>query len=588
MSDRDRVERLLASVSDGAEIDWARESADAGDERERATIASLRSISAIWELSDAGAGNAGSALGGLIVPGAWLGHLRIVEKLGSGAYGDVYRAWDSRLEREVALKILAPEEPSPGRVAAASRAPSYLEEARRLAGVRHPNVVSVYSIERLEGDPLGRSAIAMELVQGRTLADVARRDGRLGAREIAAIGIELCRALSAVHRGGMVHRDVKAQNVMREEGGRIVLMDFGPGGGTPLYMAPEVVRGEAPSIASDLYSLAVLLYYLATGDYPVRGVTMEDLRAAHAQGSIPLRDARPELPAPLVRAIESGLTREPEARPASAGAFERALAAAIAGDPRESAPIAQVTRPRRPMLQGGIVLASAALVVMIGVGAYLAAREGRDARREHAAAGALDAGAAAASGSFTIAAAAHRGSGQRERLSQGARVAPGDSISLSISASESLYVYVINQDERGEAYLLFPAEAYRPRNPLSGGVAHRLPGARDGRLAYWQITSAGGREHMLLVASRARLGSLEDAAEALARPSRDGEPTIAALDPATLGKLRGMGGYVEEEGAEAARALSGSLFEIAEPLKDGEETTRGIWIRKLVLENPGR
>jgi hypothetical protein len=409
----------------------------------------------------------------------------------------------------------------------------------------------------------------------------------------------------------MVHRDVKAQNVMREEGGRIVLMDFGPGGGTPLYMAPETLRGAAPSVVSDVYSLSTLLYYLAAGDFPVRGVTKDDLVKAHESGrAVPLRDARPDLPATLVRAIERGLARDPGERHASAGELERALgsiaqhppaeAGSAIGVSLESANAQTGSSPREPggagvrplrakaprALQRAVVLLTAGLGVMIAIGAYLASRSERASAPARTAVEIVGASDAAAGGAFTIAAAAHRGSDQRERLAQGARVAPGDSISLSITSSESLYVYVINQDERGDAYLLFPAAEYRPRNPLAPGIRHRLPGAREGRLAYWQITSVGVREHLLLVASRTRLGSFEDAAEALARPSRDGAPATTSLDPAMLAQLRGMGGYVEEESAAEARALSKSLFEIADPLTEGEETARGTWIRKLVLENP--
>jgi eukaryotic-like serine/threonine-protein kinase len=117
----------------------------------------------------------------------------------------------------------------------------------------------------------------MEYLRGRTLAQAVARDGALPARKVAEIGAALCDALAAVHKAGLVHRDVKAQNVMLAEDGRVVLMDFGAGGdlrhvgldiaGTPLYLAPEVSRGAPASPQSDIYSLGVLLRYAATGAY---------------------------------------------------------------------------------------------------------------------------------------------------------------------------------------------------------------------------------------------------------------------------------------------------------------------------------
>ena len=136
--------------------------------------------------------------------------------------------------------------------------------------------------------------------------------GPMGVGEAIPLGIDLCHALAAVHGAGLVHRDVKAQNVLREEGGRIVLMDFGTGSnirgtetadtfaGTPLYLAPELFRGEKPSAQSDIYSLGVLLYHLVSGDYPVRGTTRVDLESAHLTATRqPLRDVRPGLVASL-------------------------------------------------------------------------------------------------------------------------------------------------------------------------------------------------------------------------------------------------------------------------------------------------
>src|SRR4051812_42389118 len=142
----------------------------------------------------------------------------------------------------------------------------------------------------------------MELVRGVTLEQQIAAHGPLSAREAAAVGIDLCRALAAIHAAGLIHRDVKAQNVMREDGGRIVLMDLGTGreihqagrpvspdlAGTPLYLAPEIFSGAPASERTDLYSLGVLLYHLVTGSFPVRATTIPELQAGHATGGVRL------------------------------------------------------------------------------------------------------------------------------------------------------------------------------------------------------------------------------------------------------------------------------------------------------------
>jgi hypothetical protein len=167
------------------------------------------------------------------------------------------------------------------------------------------------------------------------------REGRLSAGEATYIGKELCSALAAVHQADLLHRDVKAQNVMRaSDGGRIILMDFGAGEfrsvptaggkrlGTPLYLAPEIMTGGAATIQTDIYALGVLLYYLVTGQFPVTGSSLPDLVLAHARGARRrLRDARPDLPDPFVSVVQRAIDPDPRRRFQSAGEFHAALEA---------------------------------------------------------------------------------------------------------------------------------------------------------------------------------------------------------------------------------------------------------------------
>ena len=389
-----RLVEIGQAISDGTPIDWdglAKDQTDA----EREILRELRLVAEIVDLhrrthtsqADDAKPEAPAARPGLgakavsaAVTSEWeeqWGHLRLLEKLGFGAFGDVYRAWDSRLDREVALKLIRQRQSGSG-----PSPTSVIEEGRLLARVRHPNVVTVFGAERV-GDRVG---VWMELIQGRTLEDLIRERGVFGAREAMLIGIDLCRALSAVHRAGLLHRDVKSQNVMREDGGRIVLMDFGTGreriqpdgalvrdfAGTPLYLAPEVLRGQSASAPSDIYSLGVLLFRIVSDGFPVRAKTLHDVRAAHERGDrVPLTDLRPDLPDVLVQVIERAIAFDPTQRYQSAGAMEQALSAALALVPAER-PLTQQEPPptRHWMTTAALTLATAAIgiALLMGIG----------------------------------------------------------------------------------------------------------------------------------------------------------------------------------------------------------------------------
>lgn len=336
------LEDAAAAVADVSDVDWGARLAAAP-----ALASRLSSLKAIASLARAFRA-AGAARPGAPEPAAgprdpglrrW-SHLRLLERLGEGSFGEVFRAHDPVLDRFVALKL--------------SKAPvgggaerRYLEEARRLARVRHPNVVVVHGVEVHEG----RVGIWTDLVEGETLEELLARSGPLAAREAAAIGADVCRALAAVHAQALVHGDVKASNVMRDRDGRVVLMDFGtvkeaaPGSGnaivtrgTPLVLAPELLRGEPPTPAADLYSAGVLLYQLLTGRYPVEGATVGEVVRRHAAGAVtPLRERRAEVPAELARVVEQALDGDPRRRPAHAGEMRQRLEAiAAAGAGRRS------------------------------------------------------------------------------------------------------------------------------------------------------------------------------------------------------------------------------------------------------------
>lgn len=305
MADPHTLAALAEAVADGTPIDWDAAESAAASESDRAAIQRLRQIARI-----AGRSRRPARF-------SW-GHLDVIEKIGEGAFAEVFRAHDPKLALDVALKLMREPESRDEQ-----RASALIEEGRLLARVRHPNVVSVYGADRIDG----RVGIWTELVDGQTLDAIVRERGPLPVADVVDIGVQLSRALAAVHNAGTLHRDVKASNVMREAGGRVVLMDFGTGldldrepmagdvAGTPLYLAPEIFDGGTQTRASDVYALSVLLFQLLTGRYPVEGRTYGELRERHRSTAMPIAGVREVASPAVARMIERGLARDPAQRP---------------------------------------------------------------------------------------------------------------------------------------------------------------------------------------------------------------------------------------------------------------------------------
>jgi hypothetical protein len=376
-SDR-ALEQVVQDIADGSPVDWDLCDSRAQEPEDREYLKWLRVLGNIAELHRSdhvpadplersrSADAAAAADAAAEAPVRMWGRFRLEQKVGEGSFGSVYRAWDPQLEREIAIKILH------GHFADTAVAERLLREGRALARIRHPNVVSVLGVESNKG----QIGLCMDFVRGQTLEDVLHQQGTFGAAEAVVIGQDVCRALAAVHRAGLVHRDVKARNVMRERAGRIVLMDFGTGrearqlqeapgrdvSGTPLYMAPEVLAGGAATPPSDVYSLGVLLYHLVTGEYPVEAGTLDDLKAAHREGRRRFAsELRPDLPPAFVRVLERALATEPNARYPNAGAFLDALSGIFASAEPAPPPTRSVT------VLAGVTVAAAAVTLGSGV-----------------------------------------------------------------------------------------------------------------------------------------------------------------------------------------------------------------------------
>lgn len=566
---------IAAAVADGAAVDWTAATRTTPEEHRRVmeqleVVARIAAAHRALEPEASGTPDAKPEPDGAPaarrsdtnVLGHW-GHLEVLAKIDSGACGEIYLARDPQLDHEVALKLRHPS------TLGGTADTDLIREARLLARVDHPNVARVYGADRHDG----RVGLWVELIRGHNLEELLEKQGRFGATEIINIGCDLCAAVAAVHAAGVVHRDLKTRNIMRAEGGRYTLLDFGVGceltpdeetpwdtAGTPLYMAPELFRREPATVRSDIYSLGVVLFRLVSGRYPVAGESYLELKDAHAARRRSwMRDVRPDLPEALVRVIEKAIEPDPSRRYASAGEFERALASLRGEEPAAPAP----SRDRWIKFLAAAVIIAAVVWIVIRETAY------------------------------DVEASLHRMNGTvSEPLVPGATIFPGDELTLDFRGSRSLYVYVVSQDDAGASYLLFPMEHSELANPLAKGVTHRLPGTSDGAQLAWTVTSAGGREHVVVVASPHRLAEFEAEILALARPE-DPNTTLRAdasgravrLPEDAIYRLRGIGGIAKQP-PDSSRRAEGGIFHAVERLEARAEMTRGTWVRQIDLVYP--
>ncbi|HEU5476517.1 MAG TPA: serine/threonine-protein kinase [Gaiellaceae bacterium] len=351
-----------------------------------------------------------------------VGRYEFVRPLGHGAMATVDLAHDVELDRLVALKRLAD---NLARDTDLRR--RFLREARLAARLAHPNVVRVFDV----GEDDGRPFIAMEYVEGETLAELSARRGPLPPAEVAELGMQACAGLTAAHAAGFVHRDVKPQNLLLSTDGVLKLGDFGIAVGhdgtrltvagtvlgTAGYLAPEQARGEQVTAAADIYAVGAVLYELLSGE-PSRSAT--SLTALGAEGGFQPPDVAgrlPGAPAQLVAAVTACLSVRPEDRPASAAALARLLAPVASEAETVSLPAEREPPPTR----------------------ILASRRGRWTARRLAAAVALVAAAAAG---VAVAVALASGGHEPRPASTPHAVAPPETGSNAAEGAQNLAAWL--------------------------------------------------------------------------------------------------------------------------------------------------
>jgi serine/threonine-protein kinase len=322
--------------------------------------------------------------------GQRIGHYIIEQKLGEGGMGVVYRARDEKLQRDVALKFL--ETLPTGESAGHERV---LQEARAISALNHPNICTIYEV----GEANGKPYIAMEYIEGRPLSQEITSTG-FSVEQIERYGVQLAEALAHAHGRGVIHRDLKAANIIVTPNGRLKVLDFGisrrmaPGGGdettvmdqswasqhtftgTLPYTAPEVFKGQEADVRSDIWSVGVVLYEMAAGRRPFRGATAYELSAAILRERAP--EISPALPPVLQGVIDKCLSKDPGDRYQSAGevraALETASTASRTHDQAVPPPAASLFS-----LQN-ILLLSLVLALTVGVSYWLSGRKSQKPR----------------------------------------------------------------------------------------------------------------------------------------------------------------------------------------------------------------
>jgi serine/threonine-protein kinase len=307
------------------------------------------------------------------------GRYRIIRRLGAGGMAVVELADDMQLERRVAIKLLRERFLGDGEIRT-----RFVREARSAARLSHPNVVRVFDAGEAEGRPF----IVMEYVEGETLAAVRAGRRTLPPAEVVGLGIQACAGLQEAHEHGLIHRDVKPQNLIVHRDGTLKIADFGIVRGdettrlthhgtilgTAAYLAPEQAAGDDVSPSTDVYALGAVLYELLTGRPPYEFDSLAELADKQRSGEVvPVRDVEPAVPDALEAVVMRCLARDPTFRYRSAAELATSLRASLDGPPDETATVPLPARASAsfagmaPSMWIGAAVLLAAIGVTVGI-----------------------------------------------------------------------------------------------------------------------------------------------------------------------------------------------------------------------------
>ncbi len=281
---------------------------------------------------------------------------RLVAQQGSGGMAVIYKATDQALGRTVAVKILRPS---------LTNDPAFLarfrNEARSVANLMHPSIVTVHDV----GNDGPTHYIVMEFIEGQDLKKIIKSDGALPVERALNLAIQICAGIGFAHRAGLVHADVKPQNILVTRDDTVKVTDFGiaqalsdvqPGEkqsvvwGSPHYFAPEQARGEKPTPASDVYSIGIVMFEMFTGRLPYTGANQQELALAHIRDRVPMvTEFNPTIPEPLARIVYKVMSKEPAARYRMADQLGHILISYR--DRRDSAPVISTPAPTYPQTE---------------------------------------------------------------------------------------------------------------------------------------------------------------------------------------------------------------------------------------------
>jgi serine/threonine protein kinase len=270
-----------------------------------------------------------------------IGKYEIVSELGRGGMGVVFKAWEESLQRFVAIKMLGDQLTNDENLVA-----RFLREARAVADLNHPNIVQVFSVDKHEGRPY----FAMEFVEGESLTELIRTSNKIEPSRALTLLKEVANGMSAAHDKGVVHRDIKPDNIMLTPAHRVVLMDFGlvlpefdvngqqRVAGSPPYMAPEALLNTAAPGSGhlvDIFGLGVVAYELLAGVRPYAGMTIREVVASHERGQpTPLAEVREDCPPTLCQVVHEMLSSNPQLRVQSAEGAAWQLRGALGAQPQ--------------------------------------------------------------------------------------------------------------------------------------------------------------------------------------------------------------------------------------------------------------